>query len=163
MLRSCPRYWQPPSASGPSMQPRRGSWPRRLRAITRPSWGSGREGVRELHRRATIRATSGRQAMTYDVVIRGGTVIDGTGAPAHSGDIALLDGRISAVGHVTARGREEIDATGLVVAPGFIDPHTHYDAQLTWDPLASCSSWHGITTIVTGNCGFTLAPSRPSD
>ncbi|HTY80138.1 MAG TPA: amidohydrolase family protein [Candidatus Bathyarchaeia archaeon] len=101
--------------------------------------------------------------MSYDVVIRGGTVIDGTGAPARSGDLALLDGRISEVGQVTGRGREEIDATGLVVAPGFIDPHTHYDAQLTWDPLASCSSWHGITTIVTGNCGFTLAPSRPAD
>ena len=101
--------------------------------------------------------------MSYDVVIRGGTVVDGTGAPAHSGDVALQDGRISAVGQVTGRGREEIDATGLVIAPGFIDPHTHYDAQLTWDPLASCSSWHGITTIVTGNCGFTLAPSRPSD
>jgi len=101
--------------------------------------------------------------MSYDVVIRGGTVIDGTGAPARSGDVALLDGRISEVGRVTGRGREEIDAAGLVVAPGFIDPHTHYDAQLTWDPLASCSSWHGITTIVTGNCGFTLAPSRPDD
>jgi len=101
--------------------------------------------------------------LSYDVVIRGGTVIDGTGAPARSGDVALLDGRISEVGRVTGRGREEIDAAGLVVAPGFIDPHTHYDAQLTWDPLASCSSWHGITTIVTGNCGFTLAPSRPDD
>ena len=101
--------------------------------------------------------------MSYDVVIRGGTVIDGTGAPSCLADVALLDGRISEVGRVRGRGREEIDAAGLVVAPGFIDPHTHYDAQLTWDPLASCSSWHGITTIVTGNCGFTLAPSRPGD
>src|SRR5882724_5415715 len=101
--------------------------------------------------------------MSYDLVIRGGTIVDGTGAPARSGDVALLDGRISEVGRVTGRGHKEIDAGGHVVAPGFIDPHTHYDAQLTWDPLASCSSWHGITTIVTGNCGFTLAPCRPDD
>ncbi|HEY4910600.1 MAG TPA: amidohydrolase family protein [Methylomirabilota bacterium] len=101
--------------------------------------------------------------MSYDVVIRGGTVIDGTGAPSRLADVTVLDGRISEVGRVTGRGREEIDAAGLVVAPGFIDPHTHYDAQLTWDPLASCSSWHGVTTIVTGNCGFTLAPCRPRD
>jgi N-acyl-D-amino-acid deacylase len=86
--------------------------------------------------------------MSHDLVIRGGMIVDGTGAPARSGDVAVRDGRISEVGRVTGRGEKEIDAGGLVVAPGFIDPHTHYDAQLTWDPLASCSSWHGITTIV---------------
>ncbi len=101
--------------------------------------------------------------MTHDLVIRGGLVVDGTGAPARPGDVAVAGGRIAAVGAVPDRGREEVEAAGLVVAPGFIDPHTHYDAQLTWDPLASCSSWHGVTTVVTGNCGFTIAPCRPGD
>ncbi len=101
--------------------------------------------------------------MTHDLVIRGGLIVDGTGAPARHGDLAVANGRIAEVGVVTTRGRQEIDAAGLAVAPGFIDPHTHYDAQLTWDPFASCSSWHGVTTIVTGNCGFTIAPCRAQD
>jgi N-acyl-D-aspartate/D-glutamate deacylase len=101
--------------------------------------------------------------MAHDLVIRGGLLIDGTGAPARPGDLAVSAGRIAEIGVVRGRGREEIDARGLAVAPGFIDPHTHYDAQLTWDPLATCSSWHGITTIVIGNCGFTIAPCRPPD
>ena len=101
--------------------------------------------------------------MAHDLVIRGGLVVDGTGAPARPGDLAVANGRIAEVGVVTARGEREIDAAGLAVAPGFVDPHTHYDAPLTWDPLASCSSWHGVTTVVTGNCGFTIAPCRPGD
>lgn len=101
--------------------------------------------------------------MTHDLVIRRGLIVDGTGVPARAGDVAVTKGRIVAVGTVSERGREEIDAAGLAVAPGFIDPHTHYDAQLTWDPFASCSSWHGITTVVIGNCGFTIAPCRPQD
>jgi len=101
--------------------------------------------------------------MAHDLVIRGGFIVDGTGAPGRPADLAVAGGRITEVGAVSGRGAREIDADGLVVAPGFIDPHTHYDAQLTWDPSASCTSWHGVTTIVTGNCGFTLAPCRPED
>jgi N-acyl-D-aspartate/D-glutamate deacylase len=101
--------------------------------------------------------------MAHDLVIRGGFLVDGTGAPGRPGDLAVSGGRIAEVGTVSGRGAREVDAGGLVVAPGFIDPHTHYDAQLTWDPSASCTSWHGVTTIVTGNCGFTLAPCHPDD
>jgi N-acyl-D-amino-acid deacylase len=101
--------------------------------------------------------------MAHDLVIRGGFIVDGSGAAGRNGDVAVSGGRIAEVGAVSGRGAREVDAGGLVVAPGFIDPHTHYDAQLTWDPSASCTSWHGVTTIVTGNCGFTMAPCRPQD
>jgi N-acyl-D-aspartate/D-glutamate deacylase len=101
--------------------------------------------------------------VAHDLVIRGGLIVDGSGAPARRADLAVAGGRIAEVGAVRDRGREEIDAAGLHVAPGFIDPHTHYDAQLHWDPFASSSSWHGVTTVVTGNCGFTIAPCRPAD
>ena len=97
----------------------------------------------------------------HDLVIRNGRVADGTGAPAVRADVAVDDGTITAVGEVSAPGRTEIDATGLVVTPGFVDVHTHYDGQATWDPLLTPSIWHGVTTVVMGNCGVGFAPAAP--
>src|SRR3954447_7898148 len=102
-------------------------------------------------------------ASPIDLLIRGGTVVDGTGAPARTADVAIRNGRITDVGRVDAHAARVIDAYGLLVTPGFIDIHTHYDAQLHWDPTASPASWHGVTTLLTGNCGFTFAPAKPDD
>ena len=97
----------------------------------------------------------------HDLVIRGGTLVDGTGAPRVTADVGIDGGRITAVGRVETRGRREIAADGLVVAPGWVDIHTHYDGQATWDPDLTPSSWHGVTTAVMGNCGVGFAPARP--
>jgi len=98
-----------------------------------------------------------------DLVIRGALLCDGSGREAAHGDLAVSGGRIAAVGRVAERGAREIDGAGLALAPGFIDVHTHYDCQLFWDPQASPSPWHGVTTVVMGNCGFTIAPCREAD
>ena len=97
----------------------------------------------------------------FDVKITGGTIVDGTGRTAFAGDIAIDDGVISIVGEVSDRGREELDARDLVVAPGWVDIHTHYDGQVSWDTLIAPSSWHGVTTAVMGNCGVGFAPVKP--
>jgi N-acyl-D-aspartate/D-glutamate deacylase len=97
----------------------------------------------------------------HDLVVRGGLVVDGTGAPGLRGDVAVDGDRVVAVGEVEGRGRRELEADGMVVAPGFVDAHTHMDAQLFWDDLGTPTCWHGVTSVVMGNCGFTLAPARP--
>src|SRR5580765_4856423 len=96
-----------------------------------------------------------------DLVVRGATIVDGTGAPAAIGDIAVDDGRITSVGENAGHGHRELDGDGLVAAPGWVDVHTHYDGQVTWDPEVTPSSWHGVTTVVMGNCGVGFAPVRP--
>ena len=99
--------------------------------------------------------------MTYDLLVKNGTVIDGTGAPRRQADVAVKDGRIAEIGKIADGATKTIDAAGCVVAPGFIDPHTHYDAQICWDPAISPSLWHGVTSVVMGNCGVGIAPCRP--
>lgn len=99
--------------------------------------------------------------MSYDLVIKNGTVVDGTGAPRYQADIAVANGKIAEIGKITDGAQKTIDASDLIVSPGFVDPHTHYDAQICWDPLITSSSWHGVTSLVMGNCGVGLAPCKP--
>ncbi len=96
----------------------------------------------------------------YDLILRGGRIYDGSGMPSFSADVGISAGRIAAIGRINERGDHEIDAGGLAVAPGVIDFHTHFDAQIWWDPLGSSSNEHGVTTVVMGNCGLTLAPCK---
>ena len=99
----------------------------------------------------------------HDLVIKNAVIVDGLGTPSYTGDLAVSDGRIAALGAVVGEGRETVDADGLTLAPGIIDLHTHFDAQLTWDPYATPSNRLGVTTVVIGNCGFTIAPCKPQD
>jgi N-acyl-D-amino-acid deacylase len=101
--------------------------------------------------------------MSYDLVVRNGTVIDGSGLPRFRADVGVVDGKIAKIGRIAEKGTKELDAEGHIVSPGFIDGHTHMDAQIAWDPLGTSSCWHGITTVVMGNCGFTLAPARANE
>ena len=97
----------------------------------------------------------------HDLVIRGGTIVDGSGGKPFVGDVAIDGGLISAVGVNLPKGRDEIDARGKIITPGFVDIHTHYDGQATWDAEMAPSSWHGVTTVVMGNCGVGFAPAKP--
>src|SRR5438874_10230608 len=100
----------------------------------------------------------------YDLVIRGGTVVDGTRLPAFKADVAVAQGRIARIsGTIAGRGKRELDASGCIVAPGAVDLHTHYDAQLNWDPYCTLSGWHGVTSVTIGQCGLGLAPTRASE
>lgn len=101
--------------------------------------------------------------MTYDLVIRNGMVVDGSGGARYAADVGITDGRIAHMGRINDKGKREIDAEGHVVSPGFVDGHTHMDAQVFWDPIGSCSCYHGVTSVVMGNCGFTLAPCKKED
>ena len=101
--------------------------------------------------------------MQYDLLIKNGTVVDGSGLPRFQADVAIAEGKIAAIGKIRENAREIIDAEGHVVSPGFVDGHTHMDAQVFWDPLGTCSCWHGITSVVMGNCGFSLAPCSEED
>jgi len=99
--------------------------------------------------------------MAYDLLLKNGTVVDGSGAPRFRADVAVAGDRIAEIGKISDGAKRVIDASDLIVSPGFIDPHTHYDAQICWDPLLSCTSWHGITSVVMGNCGVGVAPCKP--
>ncbi len=101
--------------------------------------------------------------MTYDLLIKNGTVVDGSGNSGYRADVGVSGGKIVAIGRINERAKQTIDAEGHIVSPGFVDGHTHMDAQIFWDPIGSCSSYHGVTSVVMGNCGFTLAPCKQED
>ena len=99
----------------------------------------------------------------YDLIIRNGTIVDGSGMPRYRADVGIAGGKIAAIGKIRENARETIDADGHIVSPGLIDAHTHMDAQVFWDPIGTCSCWHGVTSVVMGNCGFSLAPCAEKD
>jgi N-acyl-D-aspartate/D-glutamate deacylase len=101
--------------------------------------------------------------MQYDLIIRNGLIVDGSGMARYRADVGVSGGRIATIGRIHDSAREVIDADGHVVSPGLIDAHTHMDAQVFWDPIGTCSCWHGVTSVVMGNCGFSLAPCAEKD
>ncbi|MBM3347723.1 MAG: amidohydrolase family protein, partial [Betaproteobacteria bacterium] len=137
---------------------------RRKCSATRPGPRASTRN-RRTGRRAFARAELGpkENRMSFDLVVRNGIVVDGSGRSRFRADVGVSGGRIASIGRIGEKGRREIDADGLVVAPGFIEVHSHMDAQVFWDPVGTSPAWHGITTTVMGNCGFTLAPCRESE
>src|SRR2546422_616369 len=104
-----------------------------------------------------------RRQFMLDLLIKNARIVDGTGAPSFTGDLGVQQGVIRSVGKPNGQTAERVlDADSLVLAPGFVDPHTHYDAQIAWDPMVTCSPWHGVTTVIMGNCGVGVAPVKPS-
>jgi len=101
--------------------------------------------------------------MAFDLVVKNGMIVDGSGLPRYRGDIGIKDGKIAEIGRFASAAKETLDAEGHVVTPGFIDGHTHMDAQIFWDPIGTSSCFQGVTSVVMGNCGFTLAPRRESE
>src|SRR5215469_8244501 len=101
--------------------------------------------------------------MSYDLIIRDGTIVDGSGMPRFRADVGIAGGKITKIGKIRENAKETNDADGQIVSPGLIDAHTHMDAQVFWDPIGTCSCWHGITSVVMGNCGFSLAPCAEKD
>ena len=101
--------------------------------------------------------------MSYDLVLKNGRVVDGSGGPSFSGDVGVVDGRIAEVGKLSATAKRVIDVQGQVISPGFVDNHCHFDAQVLWDPLCTFACYHGATTVINGNCSLGLAPARPSE
>ncbi len=100
----------------------------------------------------------------YDIILKGGTIVDGMRMPRYTSDLAIKDGKIAKIGGVRHSSADKVlDASGLIVAPGFVDLHTHYDAQIYWDPYCTLSGWHGVTSVVIGNCGFGFAPVEEKD
>ena len=112
-----------------------------------------------------VRVSDERSVMAdYDIIIKGGTIVDGLGTPRYASDLAIKGGKVAQIGGLRGSGATQVlDASGLIVAPGFVDLHTHYDAQIQWDPYCSVSGWHGVTTVLIGNCGFGFAPCRPEE
>src|SRR5471032_1988293 len=101
--------------------------------------------------------------MAYDLIVRNGMIVDGSGLPRYRGDVGVKDGKIVEIGRISSSAKETVDAEGHIVAPGFVDGHTHMDAQIFWDPIGTSSCYHGVTSVVMGNCGFTLAPCREAE